>query len=122
MLQWLIVALILLPMLGGILALLQRGKSIQGTALATAGVTLAAGLAVICRHYPAAPGEFVKELGSLPWITGLRQAHLFGVMLDPLSALMLVVVLGIGFLVVLFSMGYISQHNVEHPHTDGRGR
>lgn len=115
-------ALIVLPILGGIVALLWRGKWVQGTALATAGLALALGLAVICRQYPDAPGRFVRELGSLPWIKGLAHAKLFGVLLDPLSALMLIVVLGIGFLVVLFSLGYISPRNVEHPYTNGRGR
>lgn len=115
----LLVVLILLPILGAILTPLWRGKWIQGAALACAGLTLGLGLALIYREYP---DTFLSARGSLPWITGLAKADLFGVLLDPLSSLMLIVVLGIGFLVVLFSLGYISPNNVEHPHTDGRAR
>lgn len=57
--------------------------------------------------------------GQMPWIE--TETRLFGVLIDPLSLLMLVVTVIIGFLVVIFSTQYLSSKNLEHPTTSGWG-
>jgi hydrogenase-4 component D len=58
--------------------------------------------------------------GQMPWIGA--ETRLFGVLLDPLSILMLAVTVLIGLLTVVFSFGYLSGKNQEHPVTSGRMR
>ncbi len=53
--------------------------------------------------------------GDLPWLHGMAAAPVFGIRIDPLSLLMLLVVAPIGFLTVLFSTSYLSEKNREHP-------
>ncbi len=59
---------------------------------------------------------------TLPWIQQLALTDLFGVLLDPLSLLMLLVVAIIGFFVVLYSSEYLSPRNREHPSENGSNR
>ncbi|MEW6365833.1 MAG: hydrogenase 4 subunit D [Acidobacteriota bacterium] len=53
--------------------------------------------------------------GRLPWLTAMSNEPLFGIMIDPLSALMLVLVTTIGFLTVLYSTQYLTERHKEHP-------
>jgi hydrogenase-4 component D len=79
---------------------------------------LAAALVVIAKSLGKPPALFL--FGQMPWIEA--ETKLFGVLLDPLSFLMLAVTVIIGLLVVIFSIDYLSSKNQEHPVTTGWGR
>ncbi|MFA4030359.1 MAG: hypothetical protein GDYSWBUE_002052 [Candidatus Fervidibacterota bacterium] len=113
--------LIAIPGISGIVCALlpDRASRIVATfaSLATAGV----GLWLIGNY---GFEENVAELGGLAWITkvaGVR-VNLFGFIIDPLTSIMLSLVVVIGFLVVLYSTDYISAGNREHPVTKGTSR
>ncbi len=60
------------------------------------------------------------SLGTLPWLPG--KEPLFGIRIDMLSCLMLLVITVVGFLVTLYSGKYMSRHNREHPSDAGQDR
>lgn len=110
-------ALLLLPLVGAFLVALLRGRGADVLATAVAGVLLVLGIGLIPAGV-AGPTSFL--FGSLPWIA--KEALLFGFLLDPLSVLMLAVVVIVGFLVVLYSTDYVGPKNREHPVLNGKGR
>jgi len=81
-------------------------------------VTLWAGLLVIATGYQTSP---LIYLGWLPWLP-TETTNLLGFLIDPLSSLMLFVVVILGFLVVLYSTDYVGPRNREHAVRDGKGR
>jgi len=115
----LVVTLLILPFIGALVCgLLPRGaKSLA--VLVSAAVAVLSILAV----WNAYPEGWQVSLGSLPWLPGsLARSPLFGLMVDPLSSLMVVVVTVMGFVVVLYSGDYLTEKNVEHPYREGYGR
>ena len=60
------------------------------------------------------------ELGTLSWLAG--KEALFGIRIDGLSSLMLLVITVGGFLIILYSARYVSSGNREHPSDEGQGR
>jgi len=60
------------------------------------------------------------EWGTLPWLAG--KEALFGVRIDGLSCLMLLAITVAGFLIILYSVRYVSARNREHPSNEGQGR
>jgi hydrogenase-4 component D len=59
-------------------------------------------------------------LGTLPWLAG--KESLFGIRIDGLSSLMLLAITVGGFLIILYSVRYVSARNREHPSDEGQGR
>ncbi|UWG96496.1 hydrogenase 4 subunit D [Dehalobacter sp. DCM] len=112
-----LIVIIVLPFLGALLAAPCQAQKADRVAAIFAGAVLVAGLGtVICSwskvvYYP---------LGQLPWLP--LKHPLFGVAIDGLSALMLLAITVVGFLVVLYSAGYLSKFNLEHPSQEGKGR
>jgi hydrogenase-4 component D len=60
------------------------------------------------------------SLGTVPWLAA--REPLFGIQIDRLSCLMLLVITVVGFLVTLYSGKYNSRHNKEHPSGEGQAR
>jgi hydrogenase-4 component D len=58
-------------------------------------------------------------VGGLPWLPGRSGQGLFGLAIDPLSSIMILVITVIGFLVVLYSTEYLGPRNAEHPVREG---
>ena len=56
-----------------------------------------------------------RMLGLLPWLRGIVDAPVLGILVDPLASLMLLVVVPIGLLTVLYSTTYLTDKNREHP-------
>ncbi|MBN2467874.1 MAG: oxidoreductase [Deltaproteobacteria bacterium] len=114
-------ALVFLLPLAGVLLLLTgfpscfQGERASRLASLSALATLVAAGGVIVQSLGKPPAFFL--FGRMPWIR--TESKLFGAVLDPLSVLMLVVTVVIGFLVVFFSNGYLSSKNREHPVTSG---
>jgi hydrogenase-4 component D len=82
--------------------------------VALAGVLLVSA-AVIWLALATFGTSYRSVIGDLPWLHGLLTAPVFGILIDPLSLLMLLVVVPVGFLTVLYSTSYLSMKNREHP-------
>jgi hydrogenase-4 component D len=74
-------------------------------------------LAIVARSYGTV---WSQDLGSLPWLAG--KEALFGIRIDGLTSLMLLVITIGGFLIVLYSVRYVSAGNREHPSSEGQAR
>jgi len=74
-------------------------------------------LTIVIRSYGSV---WSRDFGTLPWLAG--KEALFGVRIDGLTSLMLLVITIGGFLIVLYSGRYVSSRNREHPSDQGRGR
>lgn len=105
----LVLASILLPFLGGLLMLILPRSWLKPFSQATAF------LAFLCSLF------VMIELGrtglagtsvSLLWIGSVT---IFGIVVDKLSSLIGMAVILVGFLIVVYSAGYLSPHNREHP-------
>jgi hydrogenase-4 component D len=88
-----------------------------GAAARRIGVVAAAIIALLSAWcvWAVYPGVHLASLGTLPWLPEGSGTAVFGVFLDPLSSLLLLVVTVIGFLSVLYSSRYLRESNREHP-------
>jgi len=111
--------LVVLPIVGAIAVAGLRGRSVRALSMITAVVTLGLAVWAVVRAYP---GTFEAVFGRMPWLKGLERVALFGVLIDPLTSLMLIVITGVGLLVVLFSTAYVSERNRDHDLSEGQGR
>ncbi|MCS7252858.1 MAG: hydrogenase 4 subunit D [Armatimonadota bacterium] len=120
MVSWCIL-LIAVPGIGGIVCGLLPDRAARFVAtlvsLATAGI----GLWLIGNY---GFEEHIINLGGLAWISKVvgTRVNLFGFIIDPLTSIMLSLIVVIGFLVVFYSTDYISSSNREHPVTKGASR
>ena len=98
------------PALGAVACVGMRERS-RGVALLSAGLAAAATvwLAVISFGQ-----SHSIALGDLPWLKGVVSAPVFGIRIDPLALLMLLVVVVVGLLTVLYSTSYLTLKNREH--------
>ncbi len=108
-------ALIPLICVIGAIAAAALQKISHWVSTAVVGFCAVLGLYEISALYP---GTAVFEWQALPWLPAGR----LGFRVDPLSSIMLIVVLVIGFFVVLFSKGYLNAGNRDHPTRTGQGR
>jgi hydrogenase-4 component D len=114
-----LVLLIGLPVFGASVVAGLRQRAVRIVSVITALITLGLSTWAVVATYPA---PFERVFGQMPWLTRLKTVGLFGVMIDPLASLMLVVITGVGFLVVLYSTGYLSDRNREHDLSEGQAR
>lgn len=113
--------ILLFPLVGAVLAATQRGRRADVVAGVFAAACLLALVLLIDLFLRAEAGErLVARWDLLPWLGG--QAGTVGFLVDGLSIIMLIVVLGVGLLVVLFSADYLGPGNREHATQDGKGR
>jgi NADH-quinone oxidoreductase subunit L len=101
-------AIVLLPFVSFLVALFAGDRMPKGGALA--GITATGGslLLSIWVALTVAGGEVYNEI-LYQWTTSVASLQLnFGLLLDPLSALMLLIVCLISFLVHIFSLGYMN--------------
>jgi hydrogenase-4 component D len=114
-----VVALLVVPFAGALVCgILPRGaKTVAAFVAALAAIFAAAAT------WMAYPGRWESHVGTLPWLPApLSQTPLFGVLIDPLSSLMLLVVTVLGFMVVLYSGDYLTERNAEHAYREGDNR
>jgi hydrogenase-4 component D len=113
--------ILLLPLVGALVAATQRGRRrADAVASVFAAGALVALVGLINLALEPQEGRLLAEWNVLPWLGG--RAGALGFLADGLAVLMLIVVLGIGLLVVLFSTEYLSPSNREHRTTGGKGR
>ena len=101
-------ALILLLPLAGAAAMLLFGRylprwAVQSICCAAVGLSFAATVTLLLQ--PAATGESAREIVYGTWMPGLGAD--FAVLIDSSSALLMLVITGIGFLIHLYSCGYL---------------
>ncbi|MFM8320924.1 MAG: hydrogenase 4 subunit D [Chloroflexota bacterium] len=104
-----VVGSILVPLLGSLLVLALPRSWIKGFSVTAAGLAALCSLLVLAlftQHGKQAAAFDLLALGS---------TTAFGVVLDRLSVLIGAAVVSVGFLVVLYSTGYLSAANREHP-------
>lgn len=111
--------LVVLPVAGAIVVAGLRPRAVRTLATLIAAATF--GLAVYAVQ-AIFPHSFSSVGGRMPWLKGLEAIGLFGVAIDPLTSLMLIVITGIGLLVVFYSTSYMSARNREHDLSEGQGR
>jgi hydrogenase-4 component D len=105
------IAMILLPVAAGLVCAFLRERA---RLVALASALLLTGVLVWVAI--SAFGTSRKSLaGDLPWLHGIMTAPVFGVAIDPLALLMLLVIVPVGLLTVLYSTSYLTEKNREHP-------
>lgn len=112
-----LLALLLIPFLGALLNAPTKQKDSDTVALIVSFATMVFSLIAI---FISSPLRVQIPLFQLPWLP--ETGKLIGLFIDPLSSLMLFIITVIGFLVVLYSVEYLSPRNRDHATVDGKGR
>jgi hydrogenase-4 component D len=108
----LLLVLLLVPLIGAFVCYWLKGRVSDLLPASLAGLTFVLGMASIVLGYPNSQ-EFVVGEHWLSWL-GNEPETLFGLLIDPLSSLMLIVITVIGLLVVVYSTEYLSSRNKDH--------
>jgi hydrogenase-4 component D len=111
--------MIAVPLVGALLAVASPWRWVRPLAVLAGAVVV--GLAGV--NIGATHGSPVRHaLGSLPWLDDGVDRPIFGLFLDPISSVLLVVVVVIGLLALLYSTAYLGEKNREHatPPTEQR--
>ncbi len=116
----LIILLFAIPLMGVVLAALNRSSQADRLALPAISATLIVLVLMLATADLYTP--VVRAVFSWNWLQGLQPPLSFGYQLDPLSWLLLTVVVVLGFLVFIFSKTYLSDQNREHPGAEGKAR
>ncbi|MDH7498753.1 MAG: hydrogenase 4 subunit D, partial [candidate division NC10 bacterium] len=94
-----------------------REKDTDTLSILVAAATMVLSLLVV---FQSSLKKLDFSLIQLPWLPS--SGKVFGFLIDPLSAYMLLIVTLIGFLVVFYSAEYLSPKNRDHATADGKGR
>lgn len=114
--QALVCSIISMPFLGAVASIAVRDKASKYVAAGTSVVT--AILAVLLAQMPGDTYLF----GSMPWLGAPESTGFFGYQLDSLALVMLLASVLVGLAIVIFSMGYLSGNNRDHPTKSGHAR
>ena len=114
-----LILLVGLPLVGAIIVIALRPPGVRAVAVVTATITLALTIYAVVQAFPK---TVIHVFGRMPWLKGLEPTGLFGVLLDPLASLALIVISGLGFLAVVFSTAYMTDENREQPLAKGQRR
>lgn len=106
---------LLLPFIGALIVSLAPRHTAPQLATLFALLATAATLSLALSFYSAG-----REAVEIPLLAA-GQIALFGLMVDRISTLILFAVVFLGLLVALYSTGYLTRNNREHPH-DGSNR
>ncbi len=111
MLTTALVLAVAVPVLGALIAAAVPARPARWSAMAAAAVAAALAIRAVVTAFP---GVYRSGLGGLPWL-GAQVGHgLIGVLIDPLSSVLLLVVVVIGLLTVIYSFQYVSEANRDH--------
>jgi hydrogenase-4 component D len=114
---------VLVPVLGAASVGVLPSRGVRGVAVATALAVAALAVWSVSAGWAAFPGGHRVELFSLAWLPEGGGEGVFGLLLDPLATVLLLVVTVIGFLTVLYSTSYLGEKNRDHavgPEDQGR--
>ncbi len=112
----LVLASFLIPFLGGILTLIMPRNWIKGFS------QFVAFLAFLCSLFVLIDLAKVGRVGSTVDLVSLANIVVFGVTVDKVSTLVGIAVILVGFLIVVYSTGYLSMENREHPEPEVKRR
>lgn len=116
----LLILVVILPIIGAMFALIFKNRLTNWFAVLFALATAVVGVMAGIKSFP---GTYLKMLsGGMPWIKELDNTKLFGVSIDPLSALLIGLVTVMGVLITIYSTEYLSPRNKEHPTQDDHRR
>ena len=113
--QSLAIAILAVPFAGAVTCLAARDRASKIVAVIASAIT--AELAVILALGAA---NETRLFGSMPWLG--MDTGLFGYQFDPLAIIMLLASTLIGLAITIYSMGYLSSGNHEHPTKSGQAR
>jgi len=103
--------MVIVPALGAVLAgVLGKGRA-RVAAVAVAAVVAALAVWSVATVFGT---SYRAAVGTLPWLQGAVDGPVFGVLLDPLGSVLLLVATLIGFLTVLYSAAYMGERNRDH--------
>lgn len=101
--------IVALPIVGALLAgVVPRRLSGLAGVLAAALATAVVAWLALAQHRGAA------EMIAAHWLPWIFEEPVFGVLLDPLAKVLILVVTPVGFLTALYSTSYLGQRNREH--------
>ncbi|HEX3010641.1 MAG TPA: hydrogenase 4 subunit D [Syntrophomonadaceae bacterium] len=109
--------LLLLPFVGALLVSFFRRRIADTVATFLAAVEMVVAIYAVWKGYGS---HFLVKMGQIPWISAKTLS--FGIQMDSLSSLLLIPITVIGFLITLYSAGYLSKFNKEHPTQKEKGR
>jgi len=111
------VAVIGIPFLGAVLCLAVRDKAAKYVGVAISVLTAAAAVALSV----GLPRESYV-FGAMPWLGKAGSQGFFGYDINPLALIMLLASTVIGVAISVYSVGYLSPGNRDHPTTSGQAR
>jgi hydrogenase-4 component D len=116
----LIALMILFPAAGAVLAGLTRKKLSDGIAVCSVTAMLFACFGLLAQLSPnlTTRNVFIE----LDWLRDSGIGPLFGYQVDALGLLLLLVVVVLGFLNIIYGLGYLSKNNKEHSSEEGKTR
>ncbi|MCL5102905.1 MAG: hydrogenase 4 subunit D [Armatimonadetes bacterium] len=115
--QSLAVAVIGIPFLGAVACLAVRDKASKYVAVATSVLTAIAAIAL-----SVGMPRVTALYGGQPWLGPAASKGVCGYQLDPLAILMMLASTVIGVAITIYSIGYLSPGNHEHPTRSGQAR
>jgi hydrogenase-4 component D len=115
--QALVIAVIAIPFVGAVACLAARDRASKAIAVLAGLLTAAAAVALAVR-----PPEDSFSFGAMPWLGSAETKGFFGYQLDPLGLIMLLASTVVGAGIVIYSLGYLSAGNREHPVKTGHAR
>jgi len=104
----LMLGLLGVPVAGAILSGISRPRAAPVIAVIASLLAAGIGVQVVLQGYPDGASF---RLGGLPWLPGQAGTGVFGLSINPLSSIMVLVITVIGFLIVLYSTEYLSPRN-----------
>lgn len=105
---------IVLPVLGAASTRFMAPRGSRGIAVGASLATALTACWAVWTGWATLEGGNRADLVDLAWLPGTAGMGVFGVLLDPLAAVLLLVVTVIGFLTVLYSTSYLREGNREH--------
>jgi hydrogenase-4 component D len=117
-----VLASILIPFIGGALVLVIPRTWIKGFSLVVAFLSFLGSLVALIALAGNGKVGITVDLVSLDVHTASGKLVVFGLTIDKLSTLIGLAVILVGFLIVLYSTGYLSAQNREHPEHDVKRR
>jgi hydrogenase-4 component D len=112
----LFLASLLIPIVGAVLTLVISRSWVKVFSQSAAFLAFVCSLLLLIELAVGWQVPFTAELASIAGVV------IFGVVVDKISALVGLAVILVGFLIVVYSAGYLSPENVEHPEVDVKRR
>lgn len=109
-----LVLVIGLPVLGAVSTRFLAPAGVRGAAVGSSLATALVACWAVWMGWATLVGGNRADLLDMAWLPGMAGTGIFGVLLDPLAVVLLLVVTVIGFLTVLYSTAYLREGNREH--------